>query len=106
MSSTTARKIRRSLTRAIAVLTERRFITDDAAEREEIDIEIPKLEQKRERIHQLIVSNSLPTLNPPTDVQMQKIAKAARDLDDITAQNTTASALLDLIRAAAEVVTT
>jgi hypothetical protein len=106
MSSTTARKLRRALTRAIVVLTERRFLTTEAAERDEIDIEIQKLEQKRERIHQLIIADSLATLNPPTDLQMRQIAKAARDLDDIAAANTTASAVLALVRAASEVITT
>jgi len=106
MNPTTARKARKALTRAIVLLTERRLITDDPDERDEIDIELPKLEQKHERIHQLILADNLPVLAAPTMAQMKAVSQAVRDLDDLVADNTTASAILAAVRAAAEVVTT
>ena len=106
MNRTTAGETRRALTRAIVLLTERRGLTENDDEREEIEIELPKLEQKRERIHQLIIARRLSTIAAPTSAQVQAIADASRQLDGISANNTTATAVLALVRAAADVVRT
>jgi hypothetical protein len=106
MNPTTARKAQDALARAIVLLTERRFLTDDADELEEIEIELPKLEQDHERLQQLIIAGDLPTLAKPTMTQMKAVSQALRELDKLAATNTTASAILAAVRAAAEVVTT
>lgn len=106
MNAATAREARRALTRAIVVLTERRGLTDDLEERQEIEIELPKLEQKKALIHQLIIGEKLPTLRAPTSAEVAAVSKAARDLDNIAAANTTASAVLTLARTAADVIRT
>ena len=106
MKQATALTILESLTQAIVLLTERRALTDDPRELAKIEIELPKLEEKRQRIHQLSIARKLRTIREPSPEDREAMVAAARKLDGISAENTTARAVLSLIRAAAEIVQT
>lgn len=97
---------RRALDLAIGLLVERDVLTVSDDERQVIQIQLPLLRSKREKIQQLIATGQLPIVDPPSAGQIQAAKNAANSLDDISAQNTTAAAILAIVRDAADVIHT
>ena len=106
MTERTARSLRRALMKAIVLLTERREITTSRDEKDEIDIELPKLEAKWQLVHEAILAGSLAPIRQPSGAEIENMMEGSRALDDVSARNTRARAILALVSAAAEIVTT